>query len=349
MITELKDNFNRKISYLRLSVTDKCNLKCSYCYSFSDKTPNLNSCLTVDEIFKLVRTLAYSGVNKVRITGGEPLLRSDIADIVSKISEIKSINDISITTNGILLEKFAEKLFRAGLKRINISLDSLNPEIYNRINGGNLKDVLNGISHAKKFFKNIRINVVLLKGVNEKELSDFIEFGLENNLTIRFLELMPVKTMDNTSLKRGGEVPLLRGCPIGRGMFLVDFNQHFLSIETAITKLEKKYLLTPEESNGKGETAQWFDVDSGKTRVGFIAPLSSPFCSTCDRIRVTSDGNIFPCLHDESHLSIRKFLAENIKKEILNEAINSVLQKKLFKHKLSELKKSESDIMFIGG
>ncbi len=349
MITELKDKFNRKISYLRLSITDKCNLKCSYCYSFSDKIPYPDSYLNVDEIFKLVQSLADVGINKVRITGGEPLLRSDIADIVSRISEIKSIKDISITTNGILLEKFAEKLFRAGLKRINISLDSLNPETYNRINGGNLKDVLKGISFARKFFDEIRINVVLLKGVNENELPGFVEFGKQNNLTIRFLELMPVKAMDNTSLKRGGEVNHLRDGPIGRGMFFVDFNQHFLSIESAVTKLEKYYLLTPAKSNEKGGVAQWFDVDSGKTRIGFIAPLSVPFCSTCDRIRVTSDGNVFPCLHDESHISIRNFLAENVKNEILSEAINTVLQKKQFKHKLSELKKFESDIMFIGG
>ena len=336
MITELKDNFNRKISYLRLSITDKCNLKCGYCYSPSHEIPSHDSYLNVNEIFNLVQSLANAGINKIRITGGEPLLRNDILDIVSKISQIKKIEDISITTNGILLEKFAEKLFYAGLKRINISLDSLNPEIYNRINGGNLNDVLNGISHAKNFFKNIRINVVLLKGINEKELADFVKFGLENNLTIRFLELMPVKTL-NSQLSSN---QLTQN---------VDFNQHFLSIETAFTKLEKKYLLTPVESKKKGGTAHWFDIDSGKTQIGFIAPLSSPFCSTCDRIRVTSDGNVFPCLHDESHISIRNFLAENIENEILNEAINFILQKKIFKHKLSELKKSESDIMFIGG
>jgi len=331
MITEFKDSFNRKISYLRLSVTDKCNLKCGYCYSFSDEISKPESCLNVDEIYKLVKSLADAGINKVRITGGEPLVRNEISDIISKISQIKSIKDISITTNGVLLEKFAEKLFRAGLKRINISLDSLAPETYNKINGGNLKNVLNGISHAKKFFKNIRINVVLLKGINEKELSDFIEFGLENNLTIRFLELMPVKALNFQSTPN------------------VDFNQHFLSIETAITKLEKKYLLTPVESKEKVGTAQWFEVDGGETRVGFIAPISSPFCSTCDRIRITSDGNIFPCLHDESHISIRSFLAKNIQNEILNEAINNILQKKIFKHKLNESKKSKSDIMFIGG
>ena len=331
MITEIKDSFNRKISYLRLSVTDKCNLKCAYCYSFSDKIACPNSYLNVDEIFKLVQSLAEVGINKVRITGGEPLMRNNITDIILKISQIKNINDISITTNGVLLEKFAEKLFCSGLKRINISLDSLDPETYNKINGGNLKNVLNGISHAKKFFYNIRINVVLLKGINEKELSDFIEFGIENNLTIRFLELMPVKAMHFQSTQN------------------IDFNQHFLSIETAIAKLEKKYLLTPVKSNEKVSTAQWFDVDSGKTRVGFIAPLTSPFCSECNRIRVTSSGNIFPCLHDEYHVFIRNFLAKNIQNEILNEAINNILQKKIFKHKLNESKKSESDIMFIGG
>jgi len=340
MVTEFKDSFNRKISYLRLSVTDKCNLKCGYCYSFPDKITSPNFYLSVDEIYTLVKSLASAGITKVRITGGEPLVRPDISKIISKISQIKSIKDISITTNGILLEEFAENLFLAGLKRINISLDSLNSETYNKINCGNLKKVLKGISYAKKFFKNIRINVVLLKGVNDEELLDFVEFGIENNLEIRFLELMPVKAHDNSALKDVVE---------GVEIFFVDFNQHFLSIETAITKLEKKYLLTPVNSNEQEGTAQWFDVDSGRSRIGFIAPLSSPFCSSCDRIRVTSDGKIFPCLHDESHISIREFLAENIKNEILNEAINSILQKKQFKHKLSELKKSESDIMFIGG
>ena len=196
----LNDKQNRRITYLRISVTSDCNLQCSYCATGKKQK---NSLLSFDEITRIVNAASKIGISKIRITGGEPLLRENLSKLINQISEIKGINDISITTNGILLEKFAEKLFRAGLKRINISLDSLNPEIYNRINGGNLKDVLNSISHAKKFFKNIRINVVLLKGVNEKELSDFIEFGLENNLTIRFLELMPVKTMDNTSLKRG--------------------------------------------------------------------------------------------------------------------------------------------------
>ncbi len=349
MIAELKDKFNRKISYLRLSVTDECNLKCSYCYSSSDKTSNFESCLTVDEISKLVRLLAAIGVNKVRITGGEPLLRSDVADIILKISEIKFIDDISITTNGILLKKFAEKLYYSGLKRINISLDSLNPETYNKITGGNLKDVLNGIFYAKKFFDEIRINVVLLKGLNDEVLSDFIEFGKQNNLTIRFLELMPVKTLNSQLPPNQLTNPPLKGMPEGQRTFHVDFNQHFLSIETAITKLEKKYLLTPVELKEKVDTAQWFNVDSGNKSIGFIAPLSAPFCATCDRIRVTSDGSVFPCLHDESHVSIKNLLSENVEDEFLIETINSILSKKQFNHKLNELKKSESDIMFIGG
>jgi len=332
--TELKDKFGRKISYLRLSITCKCNLKCGYCYSGDSSFAD--SSMRADKIFKLVRALAGAGVYKVRITGGEPLLRNDITEIISRISEIKSIKDLSITTNGALLEKYAEKISNSGINRINVSLDSLKPETYNKITGGCLQDVLNGISCARNYFTDIRVNVVLLKDLNDEELTDFVEFGKQNNLTVRFLELMPVKARE------------FRSTPDSPARY-VDYNRHFLSIESAKTKLEKKYLLTPLKSSEVVGTARWFNVDSGNTRIGFIAPLSAPFCEICNRIRIASDGKVFPCLHDSAYVSVKKMLSEDVEDDLLIEKINSILQKKQFKHKLNELEKSESDMMFLGG
>jgi len=327
------DIFNRKISYLRLSVTSECNLNCFYC---ADGKTSATRFLSFTNIVKILSAASKIGISKIRITGGEPLLRENLTALVSQISKIKNIDDISITTNGHLLPQLAEKLKRAGLHRLNISLDSLNPITYKKINGGNLKNVLNGISIAKKFFDNIRINTVILKNINDNEIDNIISFAKNENLTIRFLEIMPNEFQSTffVDCRRPGECP---------------GNQHFLSNETVISNLREKYKLTHLANNEKinSTTAEWFLINSGTQKIGFISPVSKPFCEYCNRLRLTAFGELIPCLHGEERISMLDALAENDEEKII-EKFHLAARKKIPAHNLGN-GKTFCKMKIIGG
>ncbi len=286
------DQFDRQVNYLRLSLTQRCNLNCSYCGS--GRCLSQKDELTPSEIELLVKAFAKCGITKLRLTGGEPLLRSDLPDIVKRVSNIEGIKDISATTNGILLTKeLAEKLKEAGLHRINISLDSLQPERYKKITGGgNLADVLNGIDAAiVSSLTPLHLNVVLARGINDDEADDFIRFASNNPVTVRFIELMPFSPNDDGK----GIVP----------------NSEILA---------RHPYLVPLVSTSRAQPSVDYSVKGWKGNVGFISPITNKFCGDCNRVRLLSNGNLKPCLGSDEETVLRPFLfdEERLIKEIKN-------------------------------
>ncbi len=275
----MRDNYGREIRYLRVSVTDRCNLRCEYCMpqaGVEDKTHE--GVLSNEEIIEIVRAAARRGINKVRLTGGEPLVRQGIVSLCEKIGAIPGIDELVLTTNGILLPGMVYELKRAGLRRVNISLDTLNEEKYRRITRvGRLSDALAGIEAAgvAGLFP-IKINAVLIKGFNDDELMDLAGLSMEEDVHVRFIELMPI-----------GE-----GCRF--------WPEGYLPAEEAIAMMPG--LISLDESDG---VAQSWRLPGARGTVGFIKPVSHHFCGSCNRLRLTADGMLKPCLHSDSEIPVR--------------------------------------------
>ncbi|MCR3760465.1 GTP 3',8-cyclase MoaA [Clostridium felsineum] len=276
------DSYGRKINYLRVSVTDNCNLNCKYCrpYTISNKK---NNNITLEEICTIVKGFVKTGVDKVRITGGEPLVRNDILTIVEKIHEIDGIKDLAMTTNGLLLSKYAKDLKSAGLNRVNISLDTLDSKKYFEITkGGSLKMVLKGIEAAKKAgLSPIKLNVVLMKNFNEEDIIRFINLTKYEDIDVRFIELMPIGTLKDWSLSK------------------------YLNNHIVFKKVPNLIEVAPLDISSP---AKYYSLPSAKGRIGLINPISCKFCSNCNRIRLTADGKLKPCLHSNTEFDIRKLI-----------------------------------------
>ncbi|RUM60000.1 MAG: GTP 3',8-cyclase MoaA [Persephonella sp.] len=291
-----------KISYLRISITEKCNLKCYYCRPDNSPFVYKKEYLTYEEIAKIVRVMTKFGLEKVRITGGEPLIRPNLDELIKLLSEIDGIKDISLTTNGITLSKHAESLKRAGLNRINISLDSLKPDKFFSITKGNIEDVLEGIKVAKKIgLEPVKVNIVAIKGVNDDEILDFVEFGKKYGVEIRFIEMMPIGAEQiNWSLNKV--------------RFLTEIKE----------KIEKHYgKLIPTFSIGSG-AARVYKLPKFNVKIGFITPLSNPFCDGCSKLRLTAEGNIKLCLRTDEEIPVRDIVRNSSEKE-LEEFIKNVV------------------------
>lgn len=253
--------------------------------------------LTAEEFEKIVRIMAGLGIRRVRLTGGEPLIRQDIVEITSRISSVKGISDVSMTTNGIRLVYYARQLKEAGLMRVNISIDSLVDEKYNKLTGGRLSDVFKGIEAARQAgLKPLKLNVVLMKGINDDEISDFICLTKHVELDVRFIEMMPFNSENPAKSNTFSNSDIMIRYP----------------------QLEPVY----EEYNG--QPARYFKVPGYTGRIGFISPMSHKFCNCCNRVRVTSDGKIRTCLGDNSeydfHDLLKKDDVEGVK-EIIKQAI----------------------------
>lgn len=287
---ELIDQLGRKIDYLRISITDRCNLRCRYCMPAEGVENKAHSeILSYEELIQIVKVGVKLGIKKIRITGGEPLVRLEIEDFISQLSEL-DLEDIAITSNGVLLNQKAEKLKKAGLDRINISLDSLNPQKFAEITRRDkFNEVWQGIKKALELgLKPVKINVVVIKGFNDDELFDFIELTKKFDLNVRFIEYMPL----------GGEAEA----------------DKFMSAEEIKKIIKAKYHLISAELRGSGP-AQYFKVEGAKGTIGFIAALSNHFCSSCNRLRLTADGKFKPCLASDLEIPIpQKLTAENIAK-----------------------------------
>lgn len=317
------DNQGRNINYLRISITDRCNLRCVYCMPEEGiKSLKHEDILSYEDILKIVRISAGIGVNKIRYTGGEPLVRKDIDKLIYETSILPGIEDIAITTNGILLSNMAEDLKKAGLKRVNISLDTLDKDKFKNITrNGNIDKVFESIYKCLYIgLEPVKINTVLMKGINDTEIDDFINMIKELPVEIRFIELMPIGESVNLYEKR----------------------------KLAFEEVLKSHPELISIKNEKNSTAQLYKVQGGKGKIGFISPISCKFCSTCNRIRLTSTGVLKPCLHSKDEINIRKYINNE---EILTNKLKGIIFNKPVEHHLNEENSSRSKKMMfqIGG
>jgi cyclic pyranopterin phosphate synthase len=285
----LKDTYDRTIDYMRISVTDRCNLRCVYCMpSGGVKFLEHRDILQYEEIARVLRVAVHTGVRKVRITGGEPLMRKNLTSLIKMIKNIEGIHQLSLTTNGILLERFAEELADAGLDRVNVSLDSLKPERYREITrGGDLEAVLRGIKASERAgLTPIKINMVPIRGLNDDEIGEFAKITLTAPYQVRFIEFMPFVAEELWN------------------------HEKFISSDEIRSLLAQVGTLVPAKTKQTGP-AQYFRFDGAAGIVGFISPISNHFCNECNRLRLTSDGKLRPCLFSETEIDLRSVLRSN--------------------------------------
>ena len=287
----MKDQFDREISYLRVSVTDLCNLRCKYCMPDGVCQKRHEDILSFEEIAEIVTAAAELGVRKVRVTGGEPLVRRGCVELCRMIAQVPGIREIDLTTNGVLLERYARELKDAGVTRVNISVDSLDPDKYRDITGGGeLTAALAGIRAAQAAgLTPVKLNTVLIGGFNDDEIPAFVELTRRSPLELRFIELMPM----------GGR--------FGK--------EAYLPGDTVLARVPE---LTPVEHDGG--VARLYRLPDGLGRVGLISPLSRHFCASCNRLRLTSEGNLKPCLHSNQEIPVRGKHGEELL-ETLRQAI----------------------------
>lgn len=289
----MQDKFGRTITYLRLSVTDLCNLRCKYCMPEEGICKkNHEDILSEDEMIMAVQAAASLGIRKIRITGGEPLVKKNILSICERVGKIPGIDEVCVTTNGVLLEEYAQGLINAGVSRLNISLDTLDAEKYKEITRiGNLQKVLTGIEEAIKVgFKKIKLNAVLMRGFNDYEIRALAELTLDKPIDMRFIELMP---MIDTNIDKAAYMPA-----------------------SEILKI----LPELEELSTDG-VAKLYKLPGAQGNIGLISPVSENFCAGCNRIRLTADGKFKPCLHSPEEFSIKGLdfegMLEQTKKAVL--------------------------------
>ena len=313
----MKDRFGRNITYLRISVTDLCNLRCKYCMPERGvKSLCHSDILSIEEIVEIVKIASKNGIKKIRLTGGEPLVRRGFINLCKQISEINEIEDIAITTNGVYLKDMADELFENKVRRINFSLDTLIKEKYNDITRRNDFDkTMESLFYAiKKGFK-VKINVVLIGGFNDDEIQDFVNLANDYDLEVRFIELMQIGETANWSKDK------------------------FVSNKIVLEKV-------PElEFDGVSGVAKIYKIKGQKGRIGLISPISCSFCEDCNRIRLTSDGKLKPCLHSKDEINLKGLSGEE-----LEEVFKRGIYEKPEKHHLEDGKsESARDMNKIGG
>ena len=309
----LIDPFNRKIEYVRLSVTDKCNLRCFYCLPKHFKDFEQPShWLTFDEIERVIGAFSDLGVAKVRITGGEPLVRKDLPVLAHKLSQLPGIDDLSLSTNAVLLEKQAQALRDSGITRINVSLDTLKPDRFTEITTGKLQPVLDGLMAAKASgLTPIKINMVAMKGINDDEFEDMVNFCLEHDFTLRFIETMPVGETGTSA------------------------SDHYLNLQEVKKQLGQRFDLVPGVMPGGGP-ARYVQVKNTNLRIGFITPISQHFCETCNRVRLSVDGTLYLCLGQDHKYELRPLLRQGISDDGLKNAIIEAIAIKPEKHEFRD-------------
>lgn len=300
------DSYGRNINYLRVSVTQRCNLNCSYCGA---QKVNSDGELTADEIERIVKAFAFYGITKIRLTGGEPLIRSDICDIAERISKIEGIKKIALTTNGVRLKELAQSLKNAGLTAVNISLDTTDKEQFREITGcDHLQKVFEGIDECERVgLSPLRLNAVLIKGKNDTQAENLINIAKDRKIDVRFIELMPFSGEGENSelVVKGEEIlesfPFLKPVP-------------------------------SEKSTFEQSVAKYYTADGFCGRIGLITPVSNKFCSECNRMRLLSDGKIKPCLGSDLVYDIRDIINDE---ELLKKAVKEAILSKPTEHQFS--------------
>ncbi len=302
--SQLIDRFGRTVDYLRISITDRCDFRCLYCMAEDMTFLPRAQILTLEEIYALAQAFAELGVKKIRVTGGEPLVRKGALGLLQNIGRIESLNELVITTNGSQLETMAASLKEAGVKRINISLDTLDADKFKAITRtGDLAQVLRGIQAAKAAgFVRIKINAVILKDRNHQEVNDLVRFAVDNGIDISFIEEMPLGIVSQH-----------------------DRSEAYYSSDLIKIDLAKNFALvaTPEKTGGP---SNYFNVAGTQTRVGFISPHSENFCSTCNRVRLTVEGRLLLCLGNEHSVDLKQVIRANpgdmaVLKQVIVEAM----------------------------
>lgn len=323
----MRDSHLRTIDYLRVSITDRCNLKCMYCVP-SRGLPFLprSEILTYEEILKIVRVSCRLGVKKVRVTGGEPLARKNIKVLLHRIAAIPELEDVSITTNGLLLLRYAKQLSEAGVKRINVSLDSLRADRFRNITrGGDLGVVMKGISEATRLgLSPIRINMVPMRGVNDDEIGDFAQLTLTTDYQVRFIELMP----------------------FGPSSCLEDLR---MSSSEVMARVSERGVLSPIPYVETAGPARYFRFSGARGTIGFISPMSDHFCNSCNRLRVTADGKLRPCLFSETEIDLKAAMRRGGDDEEIERLILLAVQAKPRGHGCGDSVEVKRPMSRIGG
>ncbi|MFD1864170.1 GTP 3',8-cyclase MoaA [Planococcus chinensis] len=307
----LKDRLGRPIRDLRISVTDRCNFRCSYCmpkevfgddYAFLPK----QELLSFEEIHRLTRIFVSMGVKKIRLTGGEPLLRRGLPELVEKIFSVEGVEDVGLTTNGLLLKQHGPALYSAGLRRLNISLDALEPDLFGKLNGRGVSSslILQNIDFAKELGFEIKVNMVVQKGVNEAEILPMAAYFKERGITLRFIEFMDVGNDNGWSF------------------------QKVVTKKEILEKLQSAFELEPVDQDYFGEVAKRYRYQGSDSQVGFITSVSESFCSSCTRARLSSDGKFYTCLFAVEGFDIRGLLRSGSDDAELLQAVSAVWERR---------------------
>ena len=313
---QLTDQHNRRIDYLRISVTDRCNLSCAYCKPRAAmKVVPHREILTYEEMLRIVSVAVPLGISRVRVTGGEPLVRRGIVDFIAALKECSGIEDVSLTTNGVLLEDMAGPLLAAGKPRLNVSLDSLNAQRFARITGSDCwARVWSGITRAEELgLFPLKINMVPIRGVNDDEVADFARLTLERRLHVRFIEFMPIGANDRWHRE---------SC--------VPSSEVRTAVERALGPL------VPFASNNSAGPSDNYQVAGAKGVIGFISPMSRHFCASCRRLRLTADGRIRPCLLSDTEIDVKSPMRSGCTDTELERLLRLSLEIKPERHHLNE-------------
>lgn len=307
----MRDIYSRQIDYLRIAVTDRCNLRCTYCMPAEGLPLKSHSeILSLEEIFRIVLAVVPLGINKIRLTGGEPLVRLGLVNLIEQIRSLSEIKDISLTTNGILLAEFAERLKKAGLNRVNVSLDTLDKDKFKQITRlGDITKVHQGIEAALTAdLTPVKVNVVVIKGVNDDEILDFIELTRHRPLHVRFIELMPIGESDSKALST------------------------YMPVEEIKQLAQKRYELIANTKVWGSGPAKYYKIDGFKGTVGFIGAISDHFCHNCNRLRLTADGKLRPCLQKNLEYDLLKPIRQGISQVELQKIVTDAIIHKPKEH-----------------
>ena len=338
-LSPIRDHLGRPLKDLRISVMDRCNFRCIYCMpeeKFHSGFNFLKSSerLSFDEILRVTKLFTDLGVSKIRITGGEPLLRVNLTELIGDLSTLKKIEDIALTTNGVLLKKYSEELKACGLNRITVSLDSIDPEQFRKMSGGrgNLETVLEGIDAALSVgFKKLKINAVIKRGTNDDQVIEMIDYFKDQSVIIRFIEYMDVGNLNQWKLNET------------------------VGSDEIIKKLSEKWQLDPLDKNYEGETAQRYQIDGSETEIGLISSVTKPFCGSCTRARLSSDGKLYNCLFASEGKDIRSWVRDGKSDEYIKNELASIWKERSDRY--SELRYSDEidntdekvEMYYIGG
>jgi len=311
----LSDSFQRPINYLRISVTDRCNLRCIYCMPVEGiRLIPHGDILTYEEILTVAKAAGELGINKIRITGGEPLARSGLLKLIQMLAQIDAIDDISLTTNGVLLSRYAAELKSAGLRRVNVSLDTLKQDKFEFITRSkdSLGNVLGGIEAARSVGLNpVKINVVVMSGINDDELLDFATKTINDEWHVRFIELMPSAGASTIA-------------------------SQFVPVSEMRKRLELSGKLEPCLPRVGNGPAKYFRFPHANGTIGFITPVSEHFCFHCNRLRLTADGKLRPCLLADYEIDLKSPLRNGISSDGLKQLIEEAVANKPLRHRMAE-------------